>query len=297
MPLQENKAASDIETILNRVEQIVGASRVKTQSVAGGYTAAYRSIVEFANGSSAFVKAATDDLTANWLRAEYRIYKNIETEFMPKLIGWHDDGGLPVLILEDLSHGLWPKSWTPEMIQKMINTASKIKNTKPPFELPKLASMRDDFASWRLVAEQPEAFLRLNLCSADWLNKALPKLLEADENAALDGEELLHLDIRSDNICFLDDRVILVDWNWACAGNAALDLVAWAPTVTLEGGPMPEEIVQNEPAMIALLTGYWAYRAGMPPPFPGSTVRDIQRKVLEVALPWCARALGLPSPP
>jgi hypothetical protein len=52
----------------------------------------------------------------------------------------------------------------------------------------------------------------------------------------------------------------------------------------------------DQPALAALLAGYWAWRAGKPAPAPGSRVRDIQRTQLTTALPWAARALGLTPP-
>ena len=49
-------------------------------------------------------------------------------------------------------------------------------------------------------------FLRLGLCSRNWLELALPTLIDAAEGARLEGDSLLHLDIRSDNLCFRGDR-------------------------------------------------------------------------------------------
>ena len=40
-----------------------------------------------------------------------------------------------------------------------------------------------------------------------------------------------------------DGGVVFVDWPHACVGAPAFDLVAWAPSVTLEGGPAPEELL------------------------------------------------------
>ena len=138
--------------------------------------------------------------------------------------------------------------------------------------------------------------MSLGLCSADWLNDALPTLITAENRAVLAGSELLHLDVRSDNICFLGDRVVLVDWNWACVGNSMLDVMFWLPSLKLEGGPPPEQIIEGDPNLVALVAGFWAYRAGMSPPYSTSAVRELQRKQLEVALPWSANLLRLPPP-
>lgn len=73
----------------------------------------------------------------------------------------------------------------------------------------------------RLIVEFSDGtnvFVSLGLCSLEWLETALPVLMEAEKDAVLDGKELVHLDIRSDNICFVGDRVVLVDWNWELVG-------------------------------------------------------------------------------
>jgi Ser/Thr protein kinase RdoA (MazF antagonist) len=127
-----------------------------------------------------------------------------------------------------------------------------------------------------------------------WLEAALPDLLAAEGAAVLDGPDLLHADVRSDNLCFQGSRAILVDWNWACRGNGRFDIAAWLPSLYAEGGPAPETILPDEPELAALLSGFWAAQAGLPPPPDASGVREVQLLQLRTALPWAARALSLP---
>ena len=68
------------------------------------------------------------------------------------------------------------------------------------------------------------------------------------------------LDVRSDNLALLDGRAVLVDWNWACVGNAVVDVVAWAPPPT------------------------------------GPRVREAKRRQLGLVLPWACRLLGIAEP-
>jgi hypothetical protein len=75
-----------------------------------------------------------------------------------------------------------------------------------------------------------------------------------------------------------------------------LDIAVWLPSLRLEGGPEPDEILSHEPALTALIAGYFAARAGLDPPWEGSRVRDIQLAQLRIALPWAARSLDLPPP-
>lgn len=276
--------------------RLVGSRPVAFKGVSGGYTNARRSLVEFADGSRYFVKASVDPLTAGWLRSEHQIYRHVRAPFMPKLVGWDDDGADTVLVLEDLSGALWSRTWDDERIARVISTLDAVHRTTPPSAIPSLESMRADLSGWKAVAQDPGPFLSLGVCSPSWLEDRLPLLVAAEENAVLSGTDLLHLDVRSDNLCFAGDTVKLIDWNWAAVGNGLVDLVFWLPSLRLEGGPPPESLLPGQPELVAMAAGYWAARAGLAEPHSGSQVRQIQTKLLSVALPWCARALELPAP-
>ena len=167
--------------------------------------------------------------------------------------------------------------------------------TFPPTDLGRLEERRPELAGWVHVAQEPTSFLRLGLCSAAWLTNALASLVAAETRAPLAGEALVHLDVRSDNLCFVDDRVVLIDWNWACRGNGTVDIAAWLPSLQVEGGPSPETILPHAPHLAAWISGYFAARAGLPAVNVKASVRTLQLAQLRVALPWAVRALGLPA--
>jgi hypothetical protein len=148
---------------------------------------------------------------------------------------------------------------------------------------------------WQAVAEDPEPFLSLGLCTDAWLERTLPTLLEASAGARLTGDQLLHLDVRSDNLCFAGDRTVFVDWNHACVGNPEVDRAFFLPSMVSEGGPPPEEVATVSPETVAVVAGFFACRAALPPVPGGPGVRGVQRVQLAAALPWAVRALGLPS--
>ena len=89
---------------------------------------------------------------------------------------------------------------------------------------------------------------------------------EASENAPFAGNALLQLDVRSDNICLREVKAVLVDWNQACLGNPDVDLACWLPSLTMEGGPEPWELLPGQPGLAAWVAGFFAVRAGLPPP-------------------------------
>ncbi len=89
---------------------------------------------------------------------------------------------------------------------------------------------------------------------------------------------------------------MLVDWNWASLANPLIDLVVWMPSLAVEGGPPPVDQGPGTTELTLLCCGFWASRAGMPPPPGGGAVRLLQRRQLEVALPWACGLFGLTPP-
>jgi hypothetical protein len=268
----------------------------------GGYSLAVRRRVHFADGSSVFVKAIPVgfDYMAVWLEKESRFYRDLAgASFMAQCFGFHASPTpsiLALLILEDLSDCHWPPPWTDKHIASVLDALGKIRQSKVSFEVPTIESQVSEIAAWHLLAENPTEFLNLGLCGKDWLTSALPVLIAAQDAAPVSGNDLLHLDIRSDNLCFREDGTcVVLDWNWASVGNGDLDIAYWLPSLHAEGGPLPEAILPNAGGLATLLSGFFAYSAGKPAPPLAPTVRTVQLSQLKSALPWAVRELGLPS--
>jgi hypothetical protein len=263
--------------------------------VGRGYAVQDRWRVVFSDGGSAFVKAAVSDDTAGFLRDEYRVYSAVREDFLPQLLGWEDEGSRPVLVLEDLTGSVWPPPWTRADVDAVLATLERVAATTPPAGTPLLEDTRASISGWHGVADDPRAFLELDVCTSDWLRAALPTLLHASEAAALEGDALLHFDVRSDNLCLRAGRAVLFDWNLARVGNPRFDIAFWLPSLVLEDGcRRPEDVIDDEPELAALVAGFFAVRAGLPPPAGAPTVRAFQLAQLEVALPWAIRSLELP---
>ena len=244
--------------------------------------------------TSAFVKIGATERTAAWIRAEHRNYAALDGWYLPRVQGFDDDGVRPALAIEDLSDATWPPPWTAEGIASVLAALDAIRGTPPPGYLQ--GQDIDWGSNWQQVSEDPAPFLRLRLCSAAWLESSLPTLIAAAEGAPIAGDSLVHLDVRSDNICFRDGRALLIDWNHAAIANADLDLAAWLPSLHAEGGPPPETILPVAPELAAWVAGFFCSRAGGPDMPEAPHVRPLQRMQSRTALPWAARALGLPPP-
>lgn len=265
--------------------------------VTGGYTNARRCIVELDDGRTAFLKEAVDDRTAGWLRTEVAAYERLgEQPWLARVL----DASGERLLLEDLSDAHWPPPWRPGDVERAIDSLDAIHDT-PSDRFPSLDDLGTRLDWWSEVAADPGPLLALGLCSAAWLDAALPVLLAADRRDRLEGTALCHNDFRSDNVCFREDgTAVVVDWNWATSGNAAFDAVSWLPSLVAEGGTPPAALYDGaDPSLVTMLAGLWAHHAPADPPFPGSTLREHQRRLLAFTLRWAAERLGLspPEPP
>jgi aminoglycoside phosphotransferase (APT) family kinase protein len=235
------------------------------------------------------VKQALTDDAASWLQTERLVYENVRAAFVPGYLGSLDD----VLVLEDLTSAQTAPPWPADRIEAVLAILAEVRATEAPAGLPRLDDMRERLVGWPAVHEDPAPLLSTGLCTAEWLDAALPSLLDAVDGAELDGADLVHADVRSDNLFFKESHAVLVDWNIACVGNGRFDVVFWLPSLRLEGGPQPWEVMPDAGALAAVAAGFFAARAGLPPPAGAPTVREFQRRQAEVALRWAARELRL----
>ena len=178
--------------------------------------------------------------------------------------------------------------------------------TQPTGFSPGLAArLQDGFKGWRRLAAAHAAGTD-DLASLDpWAVRHLHRLadLEAGWPAATEGRTLLHLDLRADNLLLTPTRVVAVDWPYASAGAAWVDLLLLLPSVTMQGGPDPEPTFAAHPvataadpaavtATLAAFAGFLLDGARLPPPPGLPTLRAFQLGQGVVALDWLRRRTG-----
>jgi thiamine kinase-like enzyme len=277
---------------MSRIEKLIGESVEAYRPVHGGYTPAIRLLGKTTNASF-FAKVGATALTSEFLRREIRVYNCITGEFMPNLVAWEDHASAPVLIIEDLSAHDWPPPWDDRRVDLVLAQIETMHTTKLQLESYEEVHSAPG-SSWQAVAADSKPFLSMGIADDQWLEAALPILIENEERCRTDGNSLTHWDLRSDNICITQSRAIFVDWNLACLSNPKLDLGFWLPSLEYEGGPKPERILSNAPEIAARVSGYFASRAGLPEISDAPQVRLVQRQQLKTALPWAVRVLELP---
>ena len=293
----EGPSAGDAE----RAGRAIGIEPVAWRPVTrGGQTAASRWVATLPDGSTRFVKIGASLDTASWVRDEHLFYSLAGPRpFLPAVLGWRDDGERPVLVLQDLSRAAWPPPWSSDRVEMVLRCLGEVAESEPPPDLPDARNSQFALDGWPEVTADPGPFLSLGLCSEAWLDRHLPTLALASSRARFDGDRLLHFDVRSDNVCFHDGRAVLIDWNFACLGNPVFDVAAWLPSLHAEGGPPPEQVLETTDevaAMASLLAGNFGWRGTRPDIAEAPHVRPLQRRQAATALPWAARALGLPAP-
>lgn len=213
--------------------------------------------------------------------------------FLPRLVAWDDREQDPILIIGDLSTGEWPPPWGERRLDAVLAQIDALHDSAADIEsFAEVHGNRND--SWKSVAADPAPFLGLGVATPAWLENALPCLIDYAGRCPTEGSSLTHWDLRSDNMCIVDGRARFVDWNLACLGNPELDLGFFLPSLAAEGGPLPEQILPDEPEVAAWVAGFFAARTGLPNIPDAPHVRSVQRRQLDTALPWAIRALDLP---
>jgi hypothetical protein len=268
-----------------RAERLLGSEAETWAAVVRkGYSMNEHWTVVFADGTKAFLKCGYIPPSPQWIRDEHALFHAVSGPFMPTFLAF-EDGDRPLLVLEDLMPAYWPPPWRDEDVEHVLAALAEVAAVRV-----ELRRVEDFLANgWRDVAADPQPFLSTGLRDAAWLDRMLPRLLEAADAAPLHGDALLHGDVRSDNLCVKDGRCVLVDWNHACIGNPALDVAVWLPSLVLEHGPRPDRFGVNE--LAPFVAGFFAARAGLPKPAGAPRVREFQRAQAEVALDWTERTL------
>jgi aminoglycoside phosphotransferase (APT) family kinase protein len=228
---------------------------------------------------------------------------------VPRLLWFYDDGEWVVLVFEQIDGQNPAQPWRADELDRVLDALVILADVLTPSPLPPGTTITasDTFASrisgWRQLYGERSLWLdRLDAWSVRHL-EALAEM-ETGAPAAVDGNTLLHFDVRADNILLTADRVWFVDWPLACVGAAWVDVVFFAPSVRMQGGPPSEEIVARHPACqmanpasvtaaVASIAGLFTHWALQPSPPGLPTLRAFQAAQGVVAREWLAERTGL----
>ena len=230
---------------------------------------------------------------------------------VPRLRGTAEYGPWFALIVDDVDGRQPVMPWRDDELDLVLAALDRLAGALTPAPVtvrsaaPAIAGyLGAAFSGWRTLARTPGDD-RLD----PWSRARLDELaaLEATWAAHAAGGTLLHADIRADNLLLTDegvagDRVMVVDWPHACRGAAFVDLVAFAPSVAMQGGPVPAGLLarsragrnvsrESLAAVVCALAGYFTEQSLQPPPPGLPTVRQFQAAQGEVTRRWLATLL------
>lgn len=297
------------EHVRSGIEGVLGGAVVASESKQGGFSPGVASVVQLADGAQWFVKAvgtAANPVSPELHRCEARVAAQLPDDLpVPRLQHVWDDGDWVALVFDAVRGRTPVLPWRREELDAVLDALVGLSRrlTPAPFEAPRLA---DDpgftgFRQLRRAREGGDTLADLD----PWVVAELDRLSRVEEgwSGAVDGETLLHLDLRADNILLGDDGdVWFVDWPHVTVGAAWVDLLGMLPSVAAQGGPGPWDVFGVHPlsrdvdqdraaAAVAGLAGFFLFHSRLPP-HPGlPTVRRFQRTQADHALRWLRRLL------
>jgi aminoglycoside phosphotransferase (APT) family kinase protein len=293
------------ESVRRAVESDLGSRVVEATPPPGGFSPGCAARLRLDDGRSVFVKAVGSEPNPDspgFHRREAQVAAALPPETpAPKFLVAHDDGDWVALVFEDVEGHEPEMPWRRDELDRVLVALTDLSRalTPAPIDAPPLTERYSElFQGWRLLqAEAPEGL-------DHWAAGRVGALaeLEARWEEASTGETLLHADIRADNILLTDDRIVFVDWPHVSLGAPWVDLLAFLPSVAMQGGPKPWELFDDHPlardarnedvdAVLAALSGFFVQRATLPPPPGLPTLREFQRAQGAESLAWLRRRL------
>lgn len=293
------------------VEHQLGGRVVETVTRPGGFSPGVAARLILDDGRRAFVKAVGDinPESPELHRAEARIAAALpDGTPAPRWIGSIDADDWVILLFEDIDGWMPAQPWRPDELARVLDAMGTlaVSLTPAPIDAPPAASrFRHLGRSWHLLAAAAESGDD-DLAGADpWVVEHLDDLVASEDRwpQAIEGQTLAHGDTRADNILLTADRVVFVDWPWACLAKPWFDLVGMLPGVAMNGGPLPEDILATHKVahgadrdsvtvVVSCLAGTWTYLGRQPDPPGLPTLRAFQRAQAVVAVGWLKTRLG-----
>ncbi len=302
------------EPVQAETEAWLSGKIVSAISQQTGFSPGVAARIRLADGRRFFVKAASslpNPDTPELHRREARIMRLLPNGIpVPRLLWSYDEGepGWIIMVFDDIAGQQPQQPWQAGELDRVLAAMQELARALTPSPLPaaETVTASQAFAGWlggwqRLLEGLPGDRQRLD----DWSARHLEALagLEASAPAAAEGDSLQHFDIRADNILLTEERVWFVDWPHARAGAPWIDVVLLAPSVTMQGGPPPEQIIAgfapcqaanpgDITAVVAAMAGFFTHRALQPPPPGLPSLRAFQAAQGQVAREWLSQRTG-----
>jgi len=297
--------------VRDSIERLVGAAVTAAHSQSGGFSPGLASRLELADGRRVFVKAVNADRNPHspgMFREEARIAAALPPQTpAPRLLGSHDDGHWVALAFTDVDGRHPTIPWRQDELSLVLGALEPMwaTLTPPPLDVSTMAeTYGEEFTQWRAFADAPHP--PEGLAAADpWAAANLDLLADLCTRwlSILDGETMLHADLRADNILLTADGVVFVDWPSCVGGPAWADLLFMCPSLSLQGVDAETAFTSvatcraADPGLVdsllAAIASLFIARSLQPPPPGLPRVRQFQLAQGRAALAWLRRRLNV----
>jgi aminoglycoside phosphotransferase (APT) family kinase protein len=287
------------------IEQRIGGPVVQAITQPGGFSPGLAARLRTADGRRCFVKAVSVQAnpdTPDIHRREAAVVAALPPAApVPRLLWSYDEGDWVALGFEDVEGHTPTQPWRDDELRMVIEGLRRLHDMLTPSPIagePAAHAFATEIRGWEELRDSHSAGLD------PWSRANLDRLVQLEANApsVVSGPTLLNFDVRADNIIIAGDRVFFVDWPWARVGAPFVEWLGLAPSVCMQGGPKPEELMRRVAlggvtddainAVIASLTGYFLGHALRPPPPGIPTVRAFQAAQGAIALAWLRERTG-----
>lgn len=289
--------------VRGRISDAIGSEVTAAEGQRGGYGPGLAVRCRLADGRRVFIKAVSTGQnpdTPRMVRREALTAAALPASApAPSLLHVVDDGTWIALVFEDVAGTHPGNPWSDHQLRRVLAATVALGALPPPASVPTVAEQYGSaFRGWRTLAGEGEVGF-----GDSWWRRHLDRLadLEAGWERATEGRQLIHGDVRSDNVLLADGGgVVFVDWTSTCTGTGWFDAVAMVPSIELEGGGPPESVlalagIAPRPEvlvpLVTALAGYFVERSRLPDPPGLPTLRAFQRAQRDVTLAWLQRLL------
>ncbi|MGN5380925.1 phosphotransferase family protein [Streptomyces lasalocidi] len=285
----------------------LGSGIAHSTTQTGGFSPGAACRLMLDNGERAFLKAvpvAANREAAALHRREALTAGSLPPGIgAPALLSAFDDGEWVGLLMADIDGRHPAQPWRTDELERVLASLARLHDNVTPSPTSIVLSFAESHANqlggWRRLAAAPPDELDA------WSRRHLDRLaeLECMWPSAAHGTTLLHADLRADNMLLVGNDVVFVDWAWACTGAAWVDVVAFAPSVAMQGGPPPKWLLDRCPraavadeeavtTVVAAVVGYFTEQSLLPSPANLPSLRDFQARQGHHARSWLRERTG-----
>jgi hypothetical protein len=282
------------------IEDRLGVAVLGAVTQDGGFSPGLAARLSLASGDRVFIKAVHPSRNADspaMHRREAAISAELPASVPAPHFRWQlDEGphGWIILAFDDIEGVPPAQPWREDELMRVLGAMEQLVEALTPSPIVTESApqaFRTSFCSWAQVTD--------GAALDPWIRRNLDQLVELDLQApdAAAGDTLQHMDVRADNLLLASDSVYFVDWPHARIGAPWIDIVGFAPSVAMHGGPQPQDLLalyspalSADPAqltaVIGALAGFFMHRSTLPEPEALPGIRAFQRAQGDICIAW-----------